>query len=164
MPSITPLNVSKSSSRFDGTVEWLAEVDASGMTAWILGIPFSRWPQNPGRPAMIADPNWHWFGAVAKPVVDELMAYFPGGEAYQLYVSAVLPGHSIAPHKDEQGHDWLCRVHVPLTTNERSEFWVDNDCHHMEPGSAYRVNTLKVHAVINQGATPRIHFMFDVRG
>jgi hypothetical protein len=151
--------------RFTGTCEELAPVDASGMAAWIAAIPFSEWPQDSDRPAMVADPAWHGFADVARPVVASLMPLFAGceAEAYQHYVSVVMPGHSIPPHRDEQGHDWLCRVHVPLITNARSEFLVGDQAHHMTPGMAYRVNTLAVHSVINQGSTPRIHFMFDVR-
>jgi hypothetical protein len=154
--------------RFAGTCEELAPVDASGMAAWIVAIPLLEWPQQQQpheelKPAMVTDPAWHEFGAVAAPIVDHLMALFPGCEAHQRMLSVVMPGHSIPPHRDQQPANWLCRVHVPLLTNDRSEFWVGDQVHHMAPGMAYRVNTLVVHSVINQGDSPRIHFMFDVR-
>jgi hypothetical protein len=160
--------VSKSS-RFNGTVQRFAEVHAGVMQAWILGIPLSDWPRQnrpgePFKPAMIADPNWHGFAEIAQPIVDSLMGHYPGCNTYQHYVSNVLPGNLIEPHKDEQGHDWLVRIHVPLTSNPLSTFIVDGQPYRMDPGSAYKVNTLLEHSVINRGETPRIHFMFDVRG
>ena len=74
-----------------------------------------------------------------------------------------MPGHAIEPHKDQQADYWRARVHVPLMTNERSAFVVECKPHAMAVGSAYLVNTLAEHAVTNDGDTPRIHFIFDVR-
>lgn len=78
-------------------------------------------------------------------------------------LSVVVPGHSIEPHKDQQAPAWVCRVHVPLTTSDRSAFIVGGEAHTLAVGMAYLVNTLVEHAVTNDGATPRTHFMFDVR-
>jgi aspartyl/asparaginyl beta-hydroxylase (cupin superfamily) len=112
---------------------------------------------------MPSGPDWRGFGKQYEPIVSVLMGHFPGCHSYQHMLSVVMPGHDIPPHVDPQDPRWLVRVHVPLTTNEQSQFIVDGKHHHMDLGFAYLVNTLAEHAVVNNGATPRIHFMFDVR-
>lgn len=155
--------------RFTGSVEAFAIVDVAGLARWIGNIPFEAWPQQRKladghvRPAMVTDLGWHGFDEAARPVVDTLMVSFPGCEPHQLMLSVVMPGHAIERHKDQQAPAWRCRVHVPLSTNNESEFRVDNIRHHMAVGVAYKVNTLAEHGVTNDGETPRVHFMFDVR-
>ena len=112
---------------------------------------------------MMTDLGWFDFGVVCAPVVSELMANFHGCIVYQRMLSVVMPGNYIEPHRDQQAPYWLCRVHVPLHTNEQSDFIVDGKSHRMDVGMAYRVNTLAEHSVFNNGNSPRTHFMFDVR-
>lgn len=112
---------------------------------------------------MVTDPKWFGFGEVAKPTVREIMLLFPGCAPYQQMLSCVMPGHSIEPHVDEQAPHWCCRIHVPLQSNAESVFTVGGENHSLVPGNAYRVNTRAEHSVANNGDTPRIHFMFDVR-
>lgn len=136
------------------------------MAAWIQAIPLTEWDQQETdrlKPAMMCDPDWHGFGAVSRPVIDELMIHFPGCWPYQPMLSAVMPGDEIAPHRDQQHPKWLARVHVPLATNDSSVFGVGVKAYRMQVGRAYKVNTLEIHSVLNSGTTPRIHFMFDVR-
>lgn len=157
--------------RFTGTVEALSPIDASGMAAWIAAIPFSAWPQGPHSPdeagnytpTMVQGLEWRGIRAFAEPIVAAAMAHFPGCEAYNHLLSVVMPGNSIPPHVDHQPSDWITRVHVPLTTNPDSRFIVGGIAHAMQVGLCYRVNTLAEHSVENAGATPRIHFMTDIR-
>lgn len=153
--------------RFAGTCEALCSVQIEEMAAWIAAIPFSDWHQQRPvddqlRPAMMTDLSWHGFGETAGPVVTSVMEHFPSCRAYQLMLSVVMPGHSIEPHKDWQGPSWVCRVHVPLTTNEKSRFVVGGVDHNLQLGLAYQINTESEHSVTNDGPTPRVHFMFDV--
>lgn len=148
------------------TVDEVANVDAADLVQWITGIGFADWPQQSKtelRPAMVNDLAWHNFGAMTDGVVAELLKRFPGCEAHERMLSVVMPGHSIDPHKDNQPPNWVCRVHVPLTTDNRSKFVVGGIAHKMQVGKAYRVNTTVEHAVTNDGDAPRVHFMFDVR-
>lgn len=153
--------------RFAGACEWIADADVDDVVDWITAISFSAWHQQHPidaqlRPAMMTDPGWNGFGAVTDPVVFGLQRQFGWPRTTQRMLSVVMPGHSIPEHIDEQGPDWLARIHLPLTTNDQSQFLVDGAAHQMRVGSAYRVNTLARHGVRNDGATPRIHLMFDV--
>ena len=152
--------------RFRGTVEAIAPVEISDAVAWISAIDFAHWPQQHRladgkiRPAMVSDLTWHGFATVVMPIVCILGCV---GVAYQFMLSAVMPGHSIEPHRDWQSPDWRYRVHVPLLSNLQSKFVVGGETYELWPGIAYRVNTEAEHSVVNLGDTPRVHFMFDVR-
>lgn len=158
--------------RFTGTVERLAVLDpikVAAVVQWITAIPFEDWGQQkpagalPLKPAMMSDHTWHGFGDALDPIVNDILEYFPGCIAQQRMLSVVMPQDEIPRHVDDQCPEWVERVHVPLTTNADAAFVCDDGPHCMEVGSAYRVNTETHHAVYNRGATPRIHFMFDVR-
>jgi hypothetical protein len=155
--------------RFGGTVAPFCLVDCGPLASWIAAIDFADWPQQHRlpdgklRPAMVTDPAWHGFAKAAKPVTERIVTLFDGCATYQHMLSAVMPGHAIEPHCDEQAPYWLARVHVPLLSNERSAFVVDGTAHAMSPGMAYLVNTLAEHSVRNDGDSPRVHFMFDVK-
>lgn len=143
-----------------------ASVDIASIVAWLEAIPFEAWPQqrlDELRPAMVTDPEWHGFGEIASPVVASLITHFSGCAPYQQMLSAVMPGHRIEPHCDGQAAYYLGRVHVPLTSNDRAWFIVHGEPHHLAPGLAYRIDTRAEHAVVNDGETPRVHLMFDVR-
>lgn len=151
--------------RFCGSVEALADVDVRDLVAWISAISLHSWPQQSRsvlKPAMVTDLGWHGFGAISDELVNALMALFPGARSHSRMLSVVMPGHGIEPHRDQQSPAWWCRVHCPLTSNESSRFIVNGAAHSMDVGRAYCVNVLAEHAVENDGATPRIHLMFDV--
>lgn len=145
-------------------VERIAEVDISDLRDWINAIDFSEWPQQEDRPAMVADLAWHGFGRATDPVVNELLRHFPGARDSQRFLSVVMAGHNIPPHRDGQSDDWIGRVHVPLTSNDHSRFIVDGIAYGLTPGAAYLIDTEVEHSVVNDGFSPRIHFMFDLRG
>ena len=147
------------------TVEHLSKVNVAEVVAWLTGIDLRSWPQQSHRelkPAMVTDPTWFGMGERTRATVDELMSNFPGCSSYQHMLSAVMPGHSIEPHRDHQAPYWMFRVHIPLVTNEQSLFVVGGQHHHLDVGHAYKVNTEAEHSVDNRGETPRIHFMFDI--
>jgi len=148
------------------TVQPLSRVDVAEIAAWIKGIDLRSWPQQSHRelkPAMVTDLAWFGMGERTRGLVDDLMSAFPGCSSYQHMLSAVMPGHSIEPHTDQQASYWMFRVHIPLISNSESRFIVGGVHHHLEVGTAYKVNTRAEHSVENSGTIPRIHFMFDVR-
>jgi hypothetical protein len=147
----------------------ITRTEPEALRQWILAIPFEEWPQQRRledgkiRPSMVTDLEWHDFGRRTDETVRRIMfTDFQGCRAYQRMLSVVMPGHSIPAHIDEQDSKFVCRVHVPLTSNHDSFFFIEDTPFNFNPGFAYRVDTTKRHAVTNDGETPRIHFMFDV--
>lgn len=158
--------------RFQGTCELLAKLNRKEVMAvvdWVTAIPLSDWPQQGQRgvagwrPAMPSNAEWQGFHKNTQAVVDEALGYFPGGIPLQRMLGCIMPGDDIAPHQDWQCEQWLCRVHIPLTTNPKAVMIMDDGEHHMAVGNAYRINTEATHALRNDGKIPRIHLMFDVR-
>ncbi len=142
-------------------------VAIADVVAWLSAIPYEEWPQQAPiagklRPAMVADPDWHNFGTVTQALIDEAMAD-RDGRPYRRMLSVVMPGQSIAPHRDEQPEVWCGRAHVPLLSNERALFIIAGKSLHMRPGHVYWVDTREMHEVVNGGDVPRVHLMFDVR-
>jgi hypothetical protein len=164
-----------------GPVIPFAPAAIADLVEWVRSIPFELWPQQRRvdsqlRPAMVNDGAWWGMAQRTNELVSTLMAQLrlsrwaadgfvrsAAPQSYQRMLSVVMPGHSIPAHADRQEPGWLCRVHVPLLSNERSVFQVGGVVHVMRPGTAYLVDVTQVHAVENRGETPRIHFMFDVR-
>lgn len=60
--------------------------------------------------------------------------------------------------------NWVTRVHVPLVTNPKAEFIVNDTSYHLKVGKAYKINPEEPHAIRNGGNASRIHLMFDVIG
>ena len=155
--------------RFGGTCEKLCDVPRfiiDPISTWIGSIPLEEWPQNHRfngqlRPSMVTDLKWHGFGERIAPLMGDLMVVASAERAYQHMLSVVMPDQHITPHRDEQDSTWRCRIHVPLTTNDRA-FLVMDKPFHLEIGSAYKINTEATHFIVNMGATPRVHFMFDI--
>jgi hypothetical protein len=147
----------------------LCHVDVSAVAEWIAGIDFAEWPQQHPidaglRPAMVTDLAWHGFGERTDHLVSGLMLHFHRCESYNRMLSVVMAGHAIEPHRDEQASDWVTRVHVPLGTNPSAMVLAeDRTMYRMNVGMAYKFDTRESHTILNRGATPRIHFMFDVR-
>ena len=154
--------------RFTGSCEPFSPVNVSELVAWINAINFEDWPQqwHPEgklRPSMVTNPDWHNFKSVTDSTVDGLLTGFPGCSAYQRMLSVVMPDDFITEHRDHQAEYWMARVHVPLTTNPKAIYRSGSRDYHMEVGQAYLINTLLEHSVFNNGETPRIHLMFDIR-
>lgn len=54
------------------------------------------------------------------------------------------------------------RFHIPLKTNEKCFFVVDDICYRMpEVGSLYLLNTTKLHTAVNASFEARDHLVFD---
>ena len=64
------------------------------------------------------------------------------------------PGTKLITHQDSTDK---IRVHIPIHTNEDSNWIIGGEEFHMEPGWAYLVNTTIPHSVENKGSTNRIH-------
>lgn len=144
----------------------LCDVDITSMRDWITAIPFEEWHQSaPGRPSMMTDPAWRDFGGYAAAMVRQVAPSLPyGARTLQHMLSVVMPYQWITPHADGAPYpDWITRIHVPLTSNDKAWVISDRQVRRLLPGSAYKFDMTVEHAVTNGGDTPRIHFMFDVR-
>jgi len=75
------------------------------------------------------------------------------------------PGAVIHEHRDDGisiAHA-EARLHIPIQTNEQTEFIVDGVPICMQPGECWYVNVNLPHRVANRGETERIHLVVDAR-
>ena len=74
------------------------------------------------------------------------------------------PGATIQEHRDVEVsiHHAEARLHVPIVTNEATEFVIDNESIPMRPGECWYVNVDLPHRVANRGTTDRVHLVVDV--
>ncbi len=53
------------------------------------------------------------------------------------------------------------RIHLPITTNEKVEFFVGGESKYLAEGELWEINNRKKHSVSNKSDEDRIHFIFD---
>lgn len=71
----------------------------------------------------------------------------------------------ILPHLDSDEHFLKTRrIHIPILTNDKCNFRVDSEIVQMKQGEIWEINNAhKVHGVINNGDTDRIHLLIDYK-
>jgi hypothetical protein len=151
-------------SRFTGDCEYLTKIDVRQVT-WIGHLDAAAWPENwlcHGRPYVLVEPDWQDWSAKTNRIVAKLLKFFPGCREAFRCLTTVHPGEYVPPHVDAQPPEWITRIHVPLVTNPKAEFIVNDVSHHLKVGSAYKINPEQPHAIRNGGDASRIHLMFDV--
>jgi len=72
-------------------------------------------------------------------------------------------GGEIRPHRDPglAYHDGVFRLHVPIVGNPDVDFVVDGRRVPMQPGECWYADFSRTHAVVNRGATERVHLVID---
>jgi len=64
------------------------------------------------------------------------------------------PGTKLITHQDSPDK---IRIHIPIHTNDSSNWVINGKEYHMNPGWAYLVNTTLPHSIYNSGHTNRVH-------
>lgn len=86
----------------------------------------------------------------------------------RLYFSRLRPGKQIYPHTDEkfQPHDadfsTVKRYGLAVTTNPQCRVSCDNFDLHLESGTLYFLDNMKIHAATNFGSVDRVHMYMDI--
>lgn len=72
-------------------------------------------------------------------------------------------GASIKPHTDHNmGYEDGCfRIHIPITTNPKVTFLLNEEKLVMNPGECWYTNVNFVHSVSNYGNSDRVHIIID---
>ena len=123
-------------------------------------IDLDQWPNL----AVARDVGWERLGDTAEGVMDSVIerCYPVGGVVIRSMAVRLPAGARITPHVDEHESLRLShRIHLPLVTNPRVRFFIDGVPHRFEAGRAVEVNNQLSHSVMNDGASDRIHFIFD---
>lgn len=171
------------------TIRRLGPVDIAALKAAVLALPESVWDaENADKPNRfealdktrhivfrfvdsVRDwrgshdrPAWAEWRALLEPVMQAaVVSYgYANGQFPRVMFARMAPGGEIKPHRDANAAaKWPHKIHVPLLTNDKVTFFVDNVGYHMPEGEAAEVNNMSVHAVKNDGDTDRIHLIFE---
>ena len=146
--------------REDASRQACFDVHRDTQSVVILFVDVERWPRLVVRRA----PGWAHLGGAAEALANVVINanYAVGGLVLRAMVVRLPARARIAPHRDR--HDSFRRshrIHVPLATNPRVRFHVDGVPHSLATGRAFEINNQKPHSVMNNGATDRVHFIFD---
>lgn len=86
-----------------------------------------------------------------------------GGVCSLAMIVKLLPNGDIIPHKDDNQYLGVVRRHhIPLKTNNKVLFHVDNDSINMKVGECWEINNSKTHYVTNNSDEDRIHLIIDI--
>lgn len=136
------------------------EVHRATESVLLLFVDAERWPQLDVSRAG----GWEQLSTRALDLMQDIVAahFAPGGVFLRAMAVRLPAAGRIAPHRDthasfRRSH----RIHVPLATNARVRFLVDGTPHRLAVGRAYEIDNQRPHSVLNNGATPRDHFIFD---
>ena len=173
------------------TVRELGAVDVRALTEAVVALPDSAWDKtedfeaNYNKQGAIRSashivfrfcdrravpfryfdmPVWEEWSEQLRPVLDAaVQAYGYRRGFYPRIMLAKLPGGTfIPPHVDGAAHVSVPhKIHIPLTTNPQTYFFVDEQRFHLREGVAYEVNNATRHSVVNGGTTDRIHLIFE---
>jgi hypothetical protein len=108
-------------------------------------------------------PLWDEWKDVLLPIMEQA-AQSLGYENYRFprAMMARLPaGGEISSHSDRNASHYIHKCHVPLITNPKTNFYIDEKGMHLPVGEIIEVNNNRKHKVKNDGEQDRIHFIFE---
>lgn len=77
-------------------------------------------------------------------------------------IMKLIPDKKIHRHVDLFADDNIVRLHIPIETNKKVIFEVNNEEKKLPENSLWLLNVRKLHKVDNKGKSARIHIVFDV--
>lgn len=171
------------------SVRHLGEIDVSPILADVLAIPEETWDmEDSTKPnrfetldrtrhivfRFIQDlgdwrssydrPLWASWRERLEPLLNKAVQPYGyrNGVFPRVMLARMAAGGVIRPHTDNMpSAKWPHKIHIPLTTNERVLFYIDPQTYHFPVGQVVEVNNMCLHAVANEGATDRIHLIFE---
>ena len=109
-------------------------------------------------------PLWaDWCDRIAPLLQQATAPYgYARGRFPRIMLARMAPGGVIHPHVDANpSARWPHKIHVPIQTNPQVRLYVEPEEYHFAPGHAYEINNMTRHAARNDGATDRIHLIFE---
>lgn len=127
-------------------------------------IIFRFTPRNGDPRLFYSNPIWSIWEKELRPLMEQITSPYQHGECEysKVMLARLMAGNKIDRHVDGAGSNLLThKVHVPLVTNPKALFEIEDEVRHLEVGRAYEVNNIVRHAVENLGDEARIHLIFE---
>jgi len=109
-------------------------------------------------------PIWSEWADKIMPVMEQATLFYAYDRAIypRVMLAKMGRGGIIHPHVDAgPAAGFPHKIHVPLQTNPKVQFYVEPNFYYFEVGKAYEVNNRVKHAVKNEGDTDRVHLIFE---
>ena len=174
--------------KFDGNFQFLGKHDVSAIKAKVQGLVDADWNREPWRQErfkihrftqtieLIFDQDFrhenptrrdsfYSLGAEAllAPIEQTLrQAYTGKGYTVRALLVNLKAGGQIPAH-DDTGYSLMasCRVHVPIISHDKVIFTIGGEPKVMKEGELWEVNNARIHSVVNQGESDRVHLILD---
>ncbi len=106
---------------------------------------------------------WDDWQDLLSPIMDQA-AQSLGYEDYRfprVMLAKLAAGGEVSRHSDGEASHFIHKIHVALTTNEKTTFHVGDESMQMPVGEIIEVNNKRIHSVKNDGDLERIHLIFE---
>ena len=108
--------------------------------------------------------KWESWKELLLPIMNNVVRSYGYQDGFypRVMLAKLAPGGMISPHVDGippkvGGH----KIHLVLNTNEDCYFYLVPDRHHLKVNNAYEINNARMHSVLNNGSSDRIHLIFE---
>ncbi|NQY09662.1 MAG: aspartyl/asparaginyl beta-hydroxylase domain-containing protein [Flavobacteriales bacterium] len=108
--------------------------------------------------------KWASWEDVLQPIMEAVVKSYGYNRGYfpKVMLAKLAPGAMIPPHIDGNvAGNIPHKIHLPITTNPKSFFFIEQDRFQFEVGAGYEVNNGRNHRALNAGSGDRIHLIFE---
>jgi len=111
-----------------------------------------------------SNPIWDIWKPMLLPIMNKAVESYGynNGSIKAVMLAKLKAGYSIDAHRDgSPSYYFLHKIHIPIQTNEKVDFYIEPHTYNLKEGIAYEVNNLVTHSVANRGKEDRIHLIFE---
>jgi hypothetical protein len=115
-------------------------------------------------PDLVEYPLWQEWQDRLEPVMKAVTEQYGYSQSCfgKIMLAKLRTGGKIGLHVDRPIESaYPHKIHIPITTNPQTKFFVGDQSYHFEVGQAYEVNNRDVHGAENLGDCDRIHLIFS---
>ncbi len=124
-----------------------------------------KWCANTGTDTPVETTrHYEDFEPLLKPIMDLIQREYQYQQPVvrKAMFAKLRAGGEIIPHVDGAvALRMVHRIHIPIVTNERVHFYIDNTDFPMKAGEVIEFDNTREHAVKNDSADDRIHLIID---
>lgn len=108
------------------------------------------------------EPLYDKFYPLIEPMLNELKGRYEFVK-YAAFIAMLKPRGTVGLHRDSGHFLELChRVHIPLQTNPKVAYRIDDQEYYWQRGKAYEFDNTRVHGVFNRSDEARIHLVINL--
>ncbi len=108
------------------------------------------------------EPLYVKYYPLIEPILKELKEHY-NFRQYAAFLARLHPHTNIGMHPDSGNFLTLChRVHVPLVTNPKIEYIIEDKKYYWKKGTIYEFDNTLLHGVSNKSNNHRIHLVINL--